>query len=84
MISMLCARASAHGAGAWKDPNHYVDDSSVSGLRLISEGPPHHLKIVGTDNGKDWWALSGSCANGADGSMYHRRDPNPSLSSLER
>lgn len=68
-LAGLVAGTSAHGAGAWKDPNHYVDDNSLAGLRFISEGPPHQLTIVGTDDGKTWWALSGSCANGEDGSI---------------
>ena len=58
----LIARASAHGAGAWKDPNHYVSDSSLAGLRFISEKPAHTLNVVGTDDGTTWWSIKGSCS----------------------
>ena len=49
----------------WKDPNHYVSDNSLAGLRFISEGPPHTLKAVGTDDGTTWWAISGKCSGPA-------------------
>jgi hypothetical protein len=58
----LVARVRAHGQGVWKDPNHYVSDNSMAGLRFISEYPAHTLDVVGTDDGKAWWALKGTCS----------------------
>ena len=54
--------ASGFGAGVWKDPNHYKDDNSLAGLRFVSESPPHHLSLVGTDDGTKWFALKGTCS----------------------
>ena len=58
----LVACVDGHGAGAWKDPHHYRSDSSLAGLRFISEYPPHTLNVVGTDDGTTWWALKGTCS----------------------
>jgi len=52
----------AHGSGAWKDPNHYVNDNSLAGIRFIAEFPPHTLNVVGTDDGKTWWYMKGTCS----------------------
>jgi len=54
--------ACGHGAGAWKDPNHYVGDFSLAGLRFAAESPAHSLKVVGTDDGTTWWAVEGTCS----------------------
>ena len=62
VASLLIAGASAHGAGAWRDPHHYVDDTSLAGLRFVAEDPPHTLIMVGTDDGKQWWTLQGTCS----------------------
>lgn len=60
--TVLIAGTSAHGAGAWRDPRHYVDDFSLAGLRFVAEDPPHTLTMVGTDDGKQWWTLQGTCS----------------------
>ena len=39
VLLSLAAKASAHGAGVWKDPNHYVGEESLAGLRFIAEQP---------------------------------------------
>ena len=65
LLASLAASAAAHGSGVWKDPNHYISDSSLAGLRFVSEFPPHVLNLVGTDDGKTWWALSGTCSGPA-------------------
>ena len=62
VLAACLSRAEAHGAGVWKDPHHYVSDSSLAGLRFISESPPHVLNVIGTDDGKTWWALKGTCS----------------------
>ena len=54
LLASLVAQACAHGAGVWKDPHHYVSDSSLAGLRFISESPPHVLSLIGTDDGSTW------------------------------
>lgn len=48
--------------GVYTDPNHYRGAGSFSGIRVISENPPHHLKMVGNDGGDKWWVLKGTCA----------------------
>ena len=53
----LVARATAKN-GAFRDPKHYQGDDSLAGLRFCSEVSPHETKIVGTDEGVTWWAMS--------------------------
>ena len=48
----LASGAFGHGAGVWRDPEHYQSDDSLAGIRFIAESPPHHLTLVSTDNGK--------------------------------
>ena len=61
-LAVNLPHVAGHGSGAWKDAHHYVDDSSLAGLRFISETPAHTLKVVGTDDGTTWWAIEGSCS----------------------
>lgn len=49
------------GAGVWKDLMHYQGDHLLAGLRFVSESYPKMLRVVGTDDGKTWWAVSGTC-----------------------
>ena len=38
-VMLLVASVSAHGSGAWKDPNHYDPAKGLyAGMRYISEG----------------------------------------------
>ena len=60
----LVAGAVAHGSGAWKDLNHYKGSDSFAGMRYVSEGPPHKLTMVGSDDGESWWSLTGFCDGG--------------------
>ena len=69
LLVTCVAAVSAHGSGAWRDPNHVSLISPLAGMRYISEGPPHHLKMVGTDDGKNWWSLSGTCSSSPAGPM---------------
>lgn len=62
LATSLASGALGHGAGVWRDPKHYQSDDSLAGIRFIAESPPHHLTLVSTDNGIDWFALSGSCS----------------------
>jgi len=62
LVLAVLTGAHAHGAGVWKDPNHYVGDHSLAGLRFVSESPPHTLRLVGTDDGTTWFALRGTCS----------------------
>ena len=62
VLLSLAAKASAHGAGVWKDPNHYVGEESLAGLRFIAEQPAHILQVVGTDDGVTWWHITGTCS----------------------
>ena len=62
VLLSLAAKASAHGAGVWKDPNHYVGEESLAGLRFIAEQPAHVLQVVGTDDGVTWWHITGTCS----------------------
>ena len=59
-LAMLTGVA-AHGSGAWRDPKHAVE-GSYAGMRYIAEGPPHILKMVGSDDGETWWSIEGSCS----------------------
>jgi len=52
---------SGRPTGAFYDPKHYVGADSFAGLRFLAEGPNHILSLVGTDDGKSWWALTGGC-----------------------
>ena len=58
----VAAGRRAHGAGVWKDPNHYVGEESLAGLRFIAEQPAHVLQVVGTDDGVTWWHITGTCS----------------------
>lgn len=53
----------SHGAGVWTDPAH-ADSAgrSLAGTRIVAESPPHHLTLVGTDDGVEWYALTGRCS----------------------
>merc|ERR1712070_317798 len=51
-----------NGAGAWLDPKHQSDESPLAGMRFVAESPPHHLTLVGTDDGKTWYTLKGTCS----------------------
>ena len=60
LVLLLAARgANAVGSGVWKDPNHYVSDDSLAGLRFIAEFPAGTLTMIGTEDGASWWWLSG-------------------------
>jgi hypothetical protein len=61
-LALLVAHADAHGSGVWRDPNHYVNDESLAGLRFVAEFPAHVLTMIGTDDGSSWWMLKGSCS----------------------
>ena len=50
----------AHG-GAFRDDHHYEGPSSFAGLRWIAE-VEHDLTMVGTDDGEEWWTVSGTCS----------------------
>ena len=59
---LYTAVANGHGSGAWKDPNHYDESKGpYAGLRYVSEGPPHKLTLVGSDDGKTWFNVKGWC-----------------------
>ena len=61
--SLFClGSVAAHGSGAWKDPHHTIEGKPFSGMRYIAEGPPHVLKVVGSDDGESWWSIDGSCS----------------------
>jgi len=55
------AGVDAHGPGVWRDPGHYVSDSSLAGLRFIAE-INHNLMMIGTEDGANWWYLKGFCS----------------------
>jgi len=55
------AGATDDHVGVFRDLGHYVA-GSFSGLRFISEDPPHALTVVGSDDGFAWWSLQGSCS----------------------
>jgi len=57
----------AHGQGAWLDPQHADDSTPLAGMRYIAEQPPHHLTLVGTDDGRHWFSLTGFCVHGPNG-----------------
>lgn len=69
-IYLLCIWSSGfvEGAphhGAYIDSQHYIDSSSFAGMRYIAEGvgsEKHVLKMVGSDDGKTWWTLQGTCS----------------------
>ena len=64
----MAARAAAHGSGAWLDAAHVKPGLPQAGMRYISEGPPHELTMVGSDDGLIWWSLSGFCSSPEGGS----------------
>ena len=47
--------------GTYADPNHYIGPSSFAGLRFIAE-QKHRLMLVGTDDGIQWFYLTGYCS----------------------
>ena len=75
-LAALCALVvhvvDAHGSGAWKDLHHYdpASPGGFAGMRYVSEGPPHHLVMVGSDDGLTWWSVTGWCS-GADMTSIH-------------
>jgi len=62
LLALLATRVDAHGSGVWRDPGHYVSDTSLAGLRFVAEFPAHTLTMVGTDDGSRWWMLKGTCS----------------------
>ena len=62
LLLALCVAIDAHGAGVWKDPNHYESDESLAGLRFVAEFPAHTLTMIGTDDGSRFWMIKGSCS----------------------
>mmetsp|Transcript_50958 Transcript_50958/g.84464 ORF Transcript_50958/g.84464 Transcript_50958/m.84464 type:complete len:121 (+) Transcript_50958:79-441(+) len=63
VVSLFVAVASAvPHHGAYVDPKHYMGTESFAGLRFISEGPPHALTLIGTDDGNHWFTLMGTCS----------------------
>jgi hypothetical protein len=61
LLTLLQLRSVAgSGAGAWTDPNHYRGPESLRGTRYIAERYGGRLRVVGTDNGYEWWALEGT------------------------
>jgi len=62
IIATLLVGVEAHGAGVWRDPNHYVDGNSLAGLRFVAEFPAHVLTMIGTEDGAGWWMIKGTCS----------------------
>ena len=48
--------------GAYVDPNHYEAPDSFAGTRFIGMKEGHAMTMVGTDDGDDWWLVSGTCS----------------------
>ena len=66
LLLVACTWSPASGSvphhGCYLDKNHYAGPTSWAGLRFIAEGPPHTLKMVGSDDGVKWWTLVGTCS----------------------
>ena len=61
LLLVFASPIDAGHSGAFTDPNHFVGSDSFAGMRYISEAPAHQLTVVGTDDGIEWWTLSGTC-----------------------
>jgi len=64
ILFALVVDALAHGSGAWKDLKHYDEsvEGGFKGMRYVSEGPPHTLTLVGSDDGLTWFSVKGWCS----------------------
>lgn len=64
LIALLGTAQAVPHHGAYTDPNHYKGGGSFAGMRFIAEmdDPPHILRMVGTDDGANWWFLTGRCS----------------------
>lgn len=60
LLGGLIPYAAGNGAGVWADSKLFT--GGLAGLRFVSEGPPHVLQLVGTDDGKTWYARQGTCS----------------------
>ena len=69
LVLSLGGAAAVPHHGAYSDPAHYAGPSSWAGMRFIAEGPPHVLKMVGSDDGVKWWTLTGTCSGPGMGTL---------------
>ena len=63
VLLSLAAKASAHGTGVWKDPNHYVGEESLAGLRSSPSDAPRFAE----------WSVWGGQRNGGHPGHLQRR-----------
>jgi hypothetical protein len=50
------------------------EPETFQGTYYIAEFPPHKLTIVGTDDGMDWWTLTGVCRGKTMSDIVFERD----------